>query len=162
MIKAEIIGSEQVVAMLGSIYPKVIDITKKSITASLFELSAYVKASKLSGQVLRNRSGRLRRSIHTTDVEDKGGTIEGAVGTNVEYAAAHEYGFSGSVTVKAHMRMCKQAFGRALKNPRSISVGAHGRTVNLPEKSFLRSALKELAPQFITRLKEDVAKGLKT
>ena len=186
MIKAEIIGGEAVIAMLGNIYPKVLDITKKSITASLFELSAYVKSGKLSRQVLNNQTGRLRRSIHATDVVDKGGTVEGTVGTNVEYAAVHEYGFSGVVTVKAHMRMVKASWKAAGQFSRSLTgmglkglrksqkiayarsaggggamVRSHSRTVNLPERSFLRSALKELAPQFIARLQADVNKGLK-
>jgi phage gpG-like protein len=160
MIKMDLIGGDAVVAYLGNIYPRVLDATKKSITASLLELSRYVKEGKLSGQVLRNQTGRLRRSIHASDVVDRGGTVEGTVGTNVEYAAPHEYGFNGVVTVKAHMRMITKAWGKSIKDPHQVSIRSHGRHVNLPERSFLRSSLRELAPQFVARLQQDVNKAM--
>ena len=186
MIKAEIIGGEQVLAYLGNIYPRVLDATKKSITASLLDLARYVMQSKLSGQVLKNQTGRLRRSIHASDVAENGGVVEGTVGTNVEYAAPHEYGFNGEVTVKAYMRKTKASYKASLGFSRSlrasglkglnkseriafarssgggaVMVRSHSRHVNLPERSFLRSALRELAPQFVARLQEDVNKALK-
>jgi phage gpG-like protein len=65
--------------------------------------------------------------------------VIGKVGTNVEYAAYHEYGFSGSVSVAAHVRH--------LKDGRIQNVGAHTRNVNYPARSFLRAALKSFAPQ---------------
>ena len=160
MIKAEIIGADKVLANMAGIFPRVRAAAKQSITRSLLELVAEVKSQKLSGQVLRNRTGRLRRSIHMTGVTDSGNEISGVVGTNVEYAAAHEYGFTGTVTVKAHMRKITQAWGKSLKNPRQVSVSSHGRQVNLPEKSFLRSALKEMAPGFIARLQTDINEAL--
>ena len=161
MITFELTSGDQVITYLGNIYPRVKEATKKSITASLIELTAFVKANKLSGQVLKNQTGRLRRSIHASNVTEAGGLISGTVGTNVEYAAVHEYGFSGAVTVKEHMRMIKQAFGKPIKNPHEIAVRSHGRKVNLPEKSFLRSALKELAPGFIAKLQMDVSRAVK-
>lgn len=161
MIKAEIIGGDKVLAYMAGIFPRVRAAARQSITRSLFELVAEVKSQKLSGQVLRNRTGRLRRSIHKSDVVDSGNEISGTVGTNVQYAAVHEYGFAGTVTVKAHMRMIKQAWGKALKNPHEVSVRSHGRQVNLPERSFLRSALKEMAPAFIARLQTDINEALK-
>jgi phage gpG-like protein len=161
MIKAEIIGVDQVMAKMNAIYPGVRAAVKKSITASLFELVRHVALQKLHGQVLRNRTGRLWRSIHASDVLDNGGEISGTVGTNVEYARVHEYGFSGTVTVKAHMRMITQAWGKNLKNPHEVSVRSHGRQVNLPERSFLRSSLKELAPKLIARLQADINEALK-
>ena len=161
MIKAEIVGGDKVLAFMDGIFPRVRTAARQSITRSLFELVAEVKSQKLSGQVLRNRTGRLRRSIHASKVEDTGGEIAGTVGTNVEYAAVHEYGFSGTVTVKAHMRMITQAWGKQLKNPHQVSVSSHGRQVNLPERSFLRSALKEMSPGFIARLQTDINEALK-
>ncbi len=54
-------------------------------------VQAEVKENKLSGQVLHVRTGTLRRSINQQVSEDSTG-IYGQVGTNVEYAAVHEYG----------------------------------------------------------------------
>lgn len=161
MIKVELIGADKVVARFQKMWPALQAATIKSITGSLIELTRYVKANKLSGQVLKNRTGRLRRSVHSSGVRDIGGEVSGTVGTNVEYAQQHEYGFTGTVTIKAHMRTIKQAWGHSLKSPRSVSVRSHGRQVNLPERSFLRSALQELAPQFIARLQKDINEAIK-
>jgi len=49
-------------------------------------LQAYIVGSKLSGQVLHARSGRLRRSIHAAPARISGGEVIGKVGTNVVYA----------------------------------------------------------------------------
>ena len=74
-------------------------------------------------------------------------SIYGIVGTNAEYAAVHEYGFRGVVTVREHLRMMKVAFGRQVKNPRKITVRQHPMNMNMPERSFLRSSLKDFTPQ---------------
>lgn len=107
------------------------------------ELTAYVKEDKLSGQVLNVRTGTLRRSIHR-DLRTTANEVVATVGTNVEYARIHEYGFHGEQSVHEHLRMMKQAFGRPVRNPRPIRVRAHVRRVDLPERSFLRSALADL------------------
>jgi phage virion morphogenesis protein len=55
------------------------------------------------------------------------------VGTNVVYGAAHHLGSSTSVTqnVRPHVRVIKQAFGRALKTPSRVNVKGHSRKANL-------------------------------
>lgn len=119
------------------------------------EVQRSVKADKLSGQVLHVRTGTLRRSINRR-VEEQGGMIIGSVGTNVQYAAAHEYGFKGVVTVKehlrrekAHMKSIKFQPGKKLLQSKtkntgfSSIIGEHTRKMNLPERSFLRSTLKQ-------------------
>lgn len=54
-------------------------------------LEGYIKKNKLSGQVLKVRSGRLRSSI-TNRVFLSGKDLAGQVGTNVVYAKIHEIG----------------------------------------------------------------------
>ncbi len=110
---------------------------------------------KLSDDVLHVRTGTLRRSINQEVRTDPGGT-EAIVGTNVEYAAVHEYGFHGEVSVREHLRRILGARPTAAGQSRvsrdgrtrfvvgSTTVRAHMRNVNLPERSFLRSALHEL------------------
>lgn len=100
-----------------------------------------IKEQKLSGQVLKNRTGRLRRSINAKLQQDAQ-TISLRVGTNVEYARAHEFGFSGAVKVSQHLRLVKQAWGRKIK-PRNVTVRAHVRHMELPERSFMRTAMAE-------------------
>lgn len=107
------------------------------------EVQSLVK-QKLSGPVLHVRTGTLRRSINQLVTEDSTG-IRARVGTNVAYAAVHEYGFSGSVTVKAHTRTLASG---TVQNVRSFT-----RTMNLPPRSFLRSTLEEEAPRIRSELR---------
>lgn len=111
-------------------------------------------------RVLRVRTDNLRRSIHQR-VNVSGNVVSGEVNTNVRYGIAHEYGFAGSVNVKASLRQVRQAFGRPLKPPRYVHVRAHTRDVKLPERSFLRSALRDLTPKFADDLQKSIGKVLK-
>lgn len=124
----------------------------RAVRRLAINLQGYVKDQKLSGQVLHTRTGTLRRSINQ-EVTQSGSSIRGVVGTNVSYGRIHEYGFQGTVDVKAHLRTITQAFGRPLSSPVTQNVRAHTMTVNLPERSFLRSALKDFEPRILKELK---------
>lgn len=157
MIQAYLVGDEQVKALLRAVYPKTIPALSQTVNNLAIELSGYIKSSKLSGQVLNNRTGTLRRKV-THRVETRTGNMEsvtGVVGTKLEYAAIHEYGFSGEESVKEHCRTITKAFGKPI-TPREVLVSAFTRTMNMPCRSFLRSGLadkkdeieKELAKVF--------------
>lgn len=107
------------------------------------KLQNKIRAEKLSGQVLKVRTGKLRRSVER-DVQESGQQVTGIVSDTASYAAAHEYGFQGTVAVREHMRTIKQAFGRPI-DEKTISVRAHSMRMNLPERSFMRSALAEMS-----------------
>lgn len=106
-------------------------------------------------QVLNVRTGTLRRSIDQRMVLTSN-TISGVVSTNVSYGKAHEYGGLQTQTVREHLRLVKQAFGKSLKSPVWSTVKGHSRTVDLPERSFLRSALAEMQEE----IAEDVEKAV--
>lgn len=126
------------------------------VTRLAIMVQSFVKSPNLSGLVLHNRTGNLRRSINQ-EVTQSGNRTEAVVGTNVEYAAAHEYGFNGNVTVKAHLRVIKQAWGKQIA-AKTVNVRAFTRAQRTPERSFLRSALARLRPQ-ITGGLERAVKG---
>lgn len=155
MIQAELIGDDRVTARLGRLGRDLSAANERAITALTIELLRKVKADKLSGQVLNVKTGRLRRSI--TQRITGGGTskVEGVVGTIVKYGATHEFG--GPVTVKQHLRMQKLAWGKPMNPPREVTVRAH--TVNLPERSFLRSALADMQPRIRERLQAEIEKA---
>lgn len=144
MFKVDIIGDEEVIKRLSQIEPQIHKSLLATITKLSFQLQAKVVSEKLSGQVLKTKTGTLRRSI-STNVTNLPNQIVGRVGTNVDYGLAHEYGFKGIVTVQGHLRKITKAWGRSI-SPRQIYVGTHQKNVNLPARSFLRSALKEMAP----------------
>lgn len=107
------------------------------------ELRAAVERN-LSGGVLQQRSGRLAGSIDVS-VERSGGAVSATVGTDVPYAGIHEYGG----VIPAHEILPRSA--RALAFPwqgrerffKRVELPA----VQMPERSFLRSALAEMAPE---------------
>lgn len=135
MLQAAIIGEKHTIDRINASVPTIRAQLRREIERLAIKLLTHVKSDKLSGQVLNVRTGRLRRSINER-VEDKNGDITGFVGTNVEYARIHEFGWRGTVTVKEH-----------LINGKSSIVRSHTRKVNVQERSFLRSALADMASE---------------
>ena len=155
MLKMEFIGGDVLAAVLRSYGGKVQTAIVQSIGRSALRLQSEVMDNRLSGQVLNIRTGNLHRSIHQ-QVTSSGGLVVGEVNTNVRYGVAHEYGFAGTVNVKASMRQIRQAFGRPLKSPRYVQIRAHSRNVKLPERSFLRSALRDMKPEIEADLQKSI------
>lgn len=123
------------------------------ITRGSLTVQARVKEQKLTGQVLSVRTGTLRRSINRR-IEAGPDGIFATVGTNVRYAAIHEYGFNGTSNVKAHTRKITQAFGKPLREAALQNVRAHSRKVNMPARPFLRPALQEEWPAIRENLRQ--------
>lgn len=159
MIRGYLIGDREVIAKLGKAKGLARDGVRKSVLRLTLELLRKVKAEKLSGQVLNVRTGRLRRSI-IQRVTEQGNTITGVVGTNVEYARAHEMGFKGPVSVKAHLRQIKQAWGKPLKSAKKIQIKPHTRQVDFPARSFLRSALRDMEPRIEQEFRETLRREM--
>ena len=136
-----IVDDSAVLAHLDGIDPRLREELKGGIGRLALKLQRAVKG-KLNGEVLRVRTGRLMHSVGETVVTE-GDRITGIVSTPVKYAPAHEFGFKGTVTVRAHLRTVKQAFGRPI-SPVQATVREHTAKMNLPERSFLRSALREM------------------
>jgi phage gpG-like protein len=151
-------GQDAVVRMMVTYREGIRPTLLSTMTTAAIDISGYIKDSKLSGQVLKVQSGRLRRSVSPT-VESSGSTISAistSGGTNVRYARPHEYGFQGTVNVSAHTRMQTMAFGRPM-DPREVFVKAHPMKMNLPERSFMRSGLSDKAPTEIARVRQSMA-----
>ena len=161
MIAAELIGAERVVAFLELLPQKAMAAIKADVSRLAITLLRKVQEEKLSGQVLKNQTGTLRRSINQRVEVFGQQAVVGSVGTNLSYAAAHEFGFKGPVNVKAHMRLVKKAFGRTVKNPEEHPVRSFTRQMNLPERSFLRTAMAEMAPEIRQGLEAAIQKELK-
>lgn len=113
-----------------------------SVVATLAQRLYDRVEDNLSGAVLQRRSGRLASSI--TQRIDGLSALVGFDPAVVPYGAAQEFG----ADLRAHLIAAKNARalsfvvgGRRVFAKRVMSPGAH-----LPERSFLRSALAELAP----------------
>ncbi len=91
---------------------------------------AAVVDTKLSGQVLNQRTGRLASSIHQV-TERTGNSVIATVGTDVVYARIHEYG--GTIVPKVAKAL------RFVIGDKTIVA----KSVTMPQRSFLRSTLSD-------------------
>lgn len=147
------IESEAVVAKLRAMDAAVRVALLRAVTEEAIRVQTRVRA-KLTGDVLKERTHHLHDSIHFNVTNDANGVIA-TVGTDVVYAAIHEYGFTGTEQVREHIRRQSVAFGKPI-TPVEVSVRAHARKVNLPERSFLRSTLAEMATGIVERLEQAI------
>jgi phage gpG-like protein len=154
MIEVTVPNADQLQRDLGITRARLLADLKREVTRVAIDVSAHVKGQKLSGQALNVQTGRLRRSINYKMTETGTG-IEARVGTNVEYARIHEFGFKGTVNVREHIRKAKKTY----------TVSAHTRRVNLPERSFLRSSLQDMRQDIDRRIArvvgQSIASGVK-
>lgn len=151
MITGTVIGGEAAIARFNAMPGRLRQELVAGIGRAVLKLQARVKDGKLSDEVLHVRSGRLRRSI-TGRVTQDADRVTGIVGTNVIYGRVHEYGFEGVVTVREHLR-------RAVSGA-AVNVRAHSRHMNLPQRSFLRTALAEMAPEIRTEFEQAVNRAV--
>lgn len=123
---------------------------RAELTIQAINLQTHVVRDKLSGQVLKNQTGTLRRSINwrledpaagpTAFVGSFAGYVSPSGAPAASYARIHEFG--ATVTVPAHTR----TVNGKVQNVREY-------TATFPERSFLRSALRDNT--------EKIKKGIK-
>lgn len=134
---------------------------KRSINSLTLKLQRTVQEDMLTGQRLKVQSGRLRGSV-SSKVEGERDLIEGTVGAGgalVSYAFTHEFGLTGSLGVKAHLRQIKQAYGRPIQ-PLQVQVKAHTRNVRFPELRYMRDSLDQIAKVVPKNINEAIQRGL--
>lgn len=179
-----IVGGEvqqigQVVAHVRNLPKPVMERVQRVMALLGSELRVAVQ-QKLSGEVLRVRTGALKASIQSnqvrsaTVIEQEVGIFafganpqamfnKGFVGAAYQrpriYGRAHEFGFDGVVTVRAHMRTITQVFGMPV-TPRQIQIPSYSYHMKLPKRSFLRTALEEFAPHFFEEVAKAVDEGV--
>lgn len=141
MIRSYLSGDREIMARLDQLNGRLPGEMRIGMERLTVKLQTRVKR-KLSGDVLNVRTGRLRNGV-SRDVQADGLQVTGIVSDPVKYAPPHEYGFRGTVDVREHMRTIRQAFGRPIEE-KQITVRQHSMQMNLPERSFLRSALAEM------------------
>ena len=165
-LEIDIQGDAALAWLLGA-QTKMHDYVLRAVTRLSIQLQAVV-IRKLTGQVLHARTGNLRRSINRV-VRDAPGEIVGQVGTNVAYAAIHEYGFDGVENVREYVRRRFAPSSMALAGRKhgdirtwvkkrgeqtgEVTVRAHTRHMVMPERSFLRSSLGEMSDDIRQQIK---------
>jgi hypothetical protein len=128
----------------------------KALTLGMQKLAFRAQKERFTGQgpfpVAQKRlgvvSGRLRRDIHAETVTQTATGYRGRIGSNVEYFGAHEAGFEGDVSVRAHTRKPHTIAKRNLSRLEQ-SVRAHSRRVKIPARRPLRTAIEEHATEIL-------------
>jgi hypothetical protein len=155
-ITGTIIGGEKVAFKLSHMNERMKKELKIGMQRITTQLAAYVKDNKLSGQVLKRRTGTLSRSIKAS-VQATNTEVTGIVDSRdkgnapLSYAHYQEYGFQGTENVKQHLRR--------MNNGSTATVRAHTRSVNHPARSFLRSSLAENQEMIARELNAAVGKA---
>jgi phage gpG-like protein len=115
----------------------------------------YISATKLSQRgptTLGVISNRLRSSVRVARAVILGQRVESAIGSNVRYAAAHEFGVHETVLVPAHKRRIiafdryrRTRGGRLVQTQSGIRgvVRAHAMRMNLPARAPFRTGIGE-------------------
>jgi len=108
---------------------------------------------KLSGEVLRRRSGRLAASV-AVDVRESGGGVAASLSTDVEYAAIHEYG--GVIPARQVLPRNARVLAFPWKGRQRFFARVEIPAVTMPQRSFLRSSLDEMTPEIRAALTDAV------
>lgn len=155
-----IMGDTALMAKFDRMQSAVMLALKTKITKLTLQLENRVKTQKLSGQVLNRVSGRLMASI-SREVVAQPDKVYGRVFSSgdVKYAAIHEFGGQTA----PHLILPKKAsvlkfdkggqtvFARKVNHPGS----------KMPERSFLRSSLRDMSEQISREMKEAVVHAMR-
>jgi phage gpG-like protein len=152
MLTAQLTGADTLGKRLTDL-PADLQAALQTKAADLAErLRRHVTDDKLSGQVLHTRTGALKASI-AADVSDQTGQVLVRVFSagDVKYAAIQEYGgqtsphdiVPGKAKVLAFVLHGGPVFARRIHHP-----GSH-----IPERSYLRSSLADMADQIVAEFK---------
>jgi phage gpG-like protein len=143
MIAAAMAGGDALAAKLEAMPEKVAAALRIEAARLGDELRAAV-VRNLSGGVLQQRTGRLAASIGVA-VERNGAAVSAVVGTDVPYAAIHEYG--GMIPAREILPQGARALAFPWQGRARFFKRVELPPVQMPERSFLRSALAEMAPE---------------
>jgi phage gpG-like protein len=140
-------------AALAGLPERLRDALADKATALAAELEAKVQ-QKLAG-VLNPRTGALARAIVATIEETAtGGAVTIATNGDVKYAAIHEYG--GVIPPHEIVPDKAKALAFLLGGKQAFAARVNLPAVTMPERSYLRSSLAEMADEIRDGLIEAV------
>ncbi len=123
------------------------------------ELAAKVR-QKLSGDVLNQKSGALARSIVTT-IDESSANISVTVASNgdVKYAAIQEFG--GVIPPHEIVPDKARALAFVVGGKQVFAARVNLPAITMPERTYLRSSLAEMAEEITERLSEAVVVAMR-
>lgn len=166
------------VQMLAGLRAGLDEENHKTIVALTLGRMGYSKAGPVMPDGLRRISSTGVRSLRATPAVNVGDGVTSSLGSNLRYIIAHEFGFAGVVTVRAHeRRLFKYGKARLVRftNPvtgeagesirrrrrvvknadrtdKTATVRAHEMRMNLPARHMIRDTLAERIPNYAATL----------
>jgi len=131
----EIAGIQELLRKLES--GKRPEVIKRSLHQGALLIAGWSKDKRLTGprpRYLGVVSNRLRSSIAASKTEQLGDVFTARIGTNVEYARAHELGFQGRVSVRSFVRHTRKG---------SHLVSSHFRNMDIKARPFLKPSIED-------------------
>ena len=139
-------------AALADLPDRLRDALADKATALAAELEAKVQ-QKLAGGVLNPRTGALARAIVATiEATATGVAVTIATNGDVKYAAIHEYG--GVIPPHEIVPDKAKALAFLLGGKQAFAARVNLPAVAMPERSYLRSSLAEMADEIRDGLSE--------
>ena len=154
-IKATIVGAVEIEARFLTGRARVKEYVLRETHILTTKLQRKVKEEKLSGQVLKVRTGRLRRSINRR-VDVLADQVIGRVGTNVEYGRTWELTGTPAMDIFPSRAKALRWIG---PNGQPVFAGNVHKDAVGP-KPFLKPALAELRPEAVIRLAAAAYRGI--
>jgi phage gpG-like protein len=144
-------------ASLAAMPDRIRDALSSKANALATELQAKIQ-QKLSGAVLNQKSGALARSIITT-VDDSTADVSVSIATgDIKYAAIHEYG--GMIPPHQVVPDKAKALAFIIGGKQAFAARVNLPAIAMPERSYMRSSLAEMADEISEGLSEAVAEAM--
>lgn len=146
----------EVTARLTDATPGIVRELAETIPLLSEELSVYVVEQKLSGQVLKRQTGNLQSSVKVDPLIQTESEITGSVFQDpsiASYGYIHEFG--GDIPSRRGSPLMHWIGREGEDVYRAFAKG-----FTLPERSFMRSALEDMAPEIEQQLIIAVARGI--
>ncbi|MGB8799442.1 MAG: hypothetical protein WCC97_02040 [Candidatus Acidiferrales bacterium] len=154
---------EQLKAKLNGRWAGAVDALYRQMQTSMGNLLTYIQTTKLQGFPLHHRSGNLIRSLKDFAAQSPG-QISGKVfvsnttlNSKVDYAKIHEFG--GTFTARRQNLIHPPHLVTRAGGERVMTGSPYG--IHFPERSFMRSSLREQRQVIITALSTALSRSLK-
>lgn len=161
IVTVSITGDKVLIAKFERVQSAVAAALQKKVTQLTLKLERKIKTEKLNGQVLNRVTGRLARSIsHEVQVEQNG--VYGRVFSSgdVKYAAIHEFGGQTAPHVIYPKKAAALSFIGSGGN-RVFAKKVNHPGSKMPERSFMRSALRDMSTEISIGLKTAVVNAVR-
>jgi hypothetical protein len=134
---------------------------REGMMRAMLKLARYIGEQKLSGQVLKVRSGNLRRAVMGSAKVDVSDTaVTGSVSTDPSswYGRVQEYG--AHIPEVSGKLMVFPFPGVPAKTMRDVIFTMHRRAFDLPARPFMQTALEEQTQMVVDELSQAVAQAM--